>query len=139
MDDGRFHRLMLWPLSGAKRKLMFERGGFRFCPTAAVREHSIGLPNVGGNRTPMYGLDRLDDAPSRSRQNLHPARTALGRASRWKPLRPLHDTHQRLVGDGEALPICADARVLGATLNAGETAEDRLPVASAWRGSCVSR
>jgi len=57
-----------------------------------------------------------------------------GRASRWKPLRPLHDTHQRLVGDGDALPICADARVLGATLNAGETAEYRLPVASACRG-----
>ena len=57
-----------------------------------------------------------------------------GGASRRKPLRPLHDTHQRLVGDGDAMPICADARVLGATLNAGETAEYRLPVASACRG-----
>ena len=80
----------------------------------------------------MYGLDRLGDAPSRSRQNPHPAR--WGRASRWKPLRPLHDTRRRLVGDGDALPICADARVLSATLNAGETAEYRLPVASACRG-----
>ena len=39
---------------------------------------------------------------------------------------PIRDLGERRRGDGDALPIRADARVLGATLKAGETAEYRL-------------
>jgi quercetin 2,3-dioxygenase len=58
----------------------------------------------------------------------------LGRQPRWgtKPF-PREDRSGRFVvlasgntGDSDALPIGADARVLGATLKAGETAEYRL-------------
>jgi len=61
--------------------------------------------------------------------------TARGQRPRWdtKPF-PKHDRSGRFVPlasgfaeDAEALPIGADARVLGATLKRGETAEYRLP------------
>jgi hypothetical protein len=61
--------------------------------------------------------------------------TARGRSPRWdtKPF-PKHDRSGRFIPlasgfaeDAEALPIGADARVLGATLKRGETAEYRLP------------
>ena len=61
--------------------------------------------------------------------------TARGRGPRWdtKPF-PKHDRSGKFVplasgfaADDEALPIGADARVLGATLKRGETAEYRLP------------
>jgi len=61
--------------------------------------------------------------------------TARGQTPRWdtKPF-PKHDRSGRFVPlasgfaeDAEALPIGADARVLGATLKRGETAEYRLP------------
>jgi redox-sensitive bicupin YhaK (pirin superfamily) len=60
--------------------------------------------------------------------------TELGRQPRWgtKPF-PREDRSGRFVAlasgdprDGEALPIGADARVLGATLKAGQTTEYRL-------------
>jgi len=61
--------------------------------------------------------------------------TARGQRPRWdtKPF-PKHDRSGRFVPlasgfaeDAEALPISADARVLGATLKRGEAAEYRLP------------
>jgi quercetin 2,3-dioxygenase len=80
-----------------------------------------------------------------SEYNLEPGKTKLfqiwiepasrGRMPRWdtKPF-PKHDRSGRFVtlasgfaGDTEALPIGADARVLGATLKRGEAAEYRLP------------
>ncbi len=106
--------------------------------------HQDSLGNKGRTEAGDVQVMSAGTGIRHSEQNLEPETTTLfqiwilpssrGQKPSWgsKPF-PKHDRSGRFVtlasgvdGDGEALPIRADARVLGATLKAGETAEYRL-------------
>jgi redox-sensitive bicupin YhaK (pirin superfamily) len=106
--------------------------------------HQDSLGNKGRTVAGDVQVMSAGTGISHSEYNLEPETTKIfqiwiqptsrGEKPSWgaKPF-PVHDRSGRLVtlasgidGDCDALPIHADARVLGATLKAGETAEYRL-------------
>jgi len=107
--------------------------------------HQDSLGNEGRTAAGDVQVMSAGTGIRHSEYNLEPETTRLfqiwieptvhGQRPRWdtKPF-PKHDRSGRFVPlasgfaeDAEALPIGADARVLGATLKRGETAEYRLP------------
>ncbi len=116
--------------------------------------HQDSLGNKGRTEAGDVQVMSAGTGIRHSEQNFEPETTTLfqiwilpssrGQKPSWgtKPF-PKQDRSGRFVtlasgvdGDAEALPIRADARVLGATLKAGETAEYRL--AEGRRGYLVS-